>query len=353
MASMALSSAELKGLGEIAKARRNNLQTMFEGTKLTFSKHALEKTSKNALSDGKSLGSAVKKTYQGLKSGSSAAAGVASPSTIESNGREFLSIAMSVRDYGDVVAAVHSEVLHSLISEMTPFLGILTSSVKAASSWKAVVANARDLYKADYYMQGVLPGDPSAAAAAVNTTVERFLAANTADATRNTASAATKVAGLFADLGTATTAAVGAASALAKLLQELAILGRDYKEMKAGNEILADPSKLDMDVFKVCPLLGCYLLSCSDTSNVANFFVADIGMPGWMDKVEKMKKEQLDPLIKNANKAIVVSHLRLDGLKSDKGTFKSKGTLDRLKDNLKYQFNQLVRSNASNAMKSA
>ena len=51
---------------------------------------------------------------------------------------------------------------------------------------------------------------------------------------------------------------------------------------------------------------------------IANFFVAEMGLPGWMDKVEKMKKTQLDLLIKNANKAIVSSHLTLDGLKSNK-----------------------------------
>ena len=106
--------------------------------------------------------------------------------------------------------------------------------MKAASSWRAVVGNARDLYKSNHYLEGVLPGEPSAAAEAVVETIKRFLAANTVDAVANTASAATKIAGLFADFGTATTAAVGAARAAAKLIQELAILGRDYHDMKAG-----------------------------------------------------------------------------------------------------------------------
>jgi hypothetical protein len=162
---------------------------------------------------------------------------------------------------------------------------------------------------------------------------------------RNTAAASTKIAGLFADMGTATTAAIGTASALSKLIQELYILGRDYTEMKAGNKRLIDPGTLDMTVFKDCPILGCYIISCSDTSMVANFFVADMGLPGWMDKVEKMKKTQLDPLIKNANKAIVSSHLTLDGLKANKGTFKEKTMLA----NLKEQFNRLIKSNASRA----
>ena len=114
-------------------------------------------------------------------------------------------------------------------------------------------ANARDLYKSDYYLEGVLPGDPQAAAEAVVVIIKRFLAANTADAVRNTAAASTKIAGLFADMGTATTAAIGTASALSKLIQELYILGRDYTEMKAGNKRLLDPGSLDMTIFKPAP----------------------------------------------------------------------------------------------------
>jgi hypothetical protein len=347
MSSPALSKGEFSALGAIARARQDNLQSLFEGTELTFAKYSRQKCIKNALSDAASLGSQTKKLIQGVKSGSTTASAISQVGDIHSNGVEFIQIASNITDYSDVVSAVGSEVLHSLVSEMTPFIGVLTSSVKAASSWRAVVANARDVYKSDYYLKGVLPGDPSAAAEAVIETIKRFLAANTADAVANTASAATKIAGLFADFGTATTAAVGAARAAAKLIQELAILGRDYADMKAGNALLKDAAKLDLNVFKVCPILGCYLISCSDSSMVLNFFVADIGLPGWMNKVEAMKKNQLDPLIKNATKAIVSSHLTLEGLKSTKGTVGSKSTLDLIKANIKNHFNQLIKSNAS------
>jgi hypothetical protein len=349
MATTRLGSADFKAMGVVARARKDNLKEMFTGTHLTFAKHAKEKSLKDAVSDAASLGDSTKNLVDGIKTGSTAASALSQVGDLRSNALEFFKIATNLHDISDVVSAVGSDVMHSMISEMTPFIGVISSSYKAAKSWRAVVANARDLYKADYYLEGVLPGDPSAAANAVLVCIKRFLAANTADAARNTASAATKVAGLFADLGTATTAAVGAASALAKLIQELAILGRDYSEMKAGNAVLddPDPSKLNLDVFKVCPLLGCYLIACSDTSMVVNFMVADMGLPGWMDKVEQMKKNQLDPLIKNANKAIVSSHLTLEGLKQNKGTFAEKSMFDKFKENLKYQFNQLIKSNAA------
>jgi hypothetical protein len=54
-------------------------------------------------------------------------------------------------------------------------------------------------------------------------------------------------------------------------------------------------------------------------------FVADIGLPGWMDKVELMKKKQMDPLLKIANKNIMSSRLQLEGLSSNKGTHAKKG----------------------------
>jgi len=347
MSTTPLSRGEFSALGAIARARQDNLKSLFEGTELTFAKYSRQKCIKNALSDAASLASQTRKLVKGVKTGSTTASAISQVGDIHSNGVEFIQIASGITDYSDVVSAVSSEVLHSLVSEMTPFLGVITSSLKAVSSWRAVVGNARDLYKSNYYLEGVLPGDPSAAAEAVIETIKRFLAANTADAVANTASAATKIGGLFADFGTATTAAVGAARAAAKLIQELAILGRDYRDMKAGNALLKDPAKLDLNVFKVCPILGCYLISCSDSSMVLNFFVADIGLPGWMNKVEAMKKTQLDPLIKNATKAIVSSHLTLEGLKSTKGTVAPKGTLALLKDNIKYHFNQLIKSNSS------
>ncbi len=340
-----LTRADFTAMRTISQARNNNLRNMFEGTNLSFGKWAREKSVKNALSDAKSVGSNIKTMVKGIQTGSTTAATMPNFGLVQQHAHELIQISMNLHDMSDVVQALTSEVLQQLVHEMVPLIGVLTSTYKSVKSWRAVVMNARDLYKSDYYLEGVLPGDPQAAAEAVIVIIKRFLAANTADAVRNTAAASTKIAGLFADMGTATTAAIGAASALSKLIQELYVLGRDYTEMKAGNKRLESPDTLDMTCFQDCPLLGCYLISCSDTSMVANFFVADMGLPGWMDKVEKMKKTQLDPLIKNANKAIVSSHLTLNGLKANKGTFAEKSMFA----NMKEQFNRLIKSNASRA----
>ena len=92
------------------------------------------------------------------------------------------------------------------------------------------------------------------------------------------------------------------------------MLGQEIADMRAGNKRLEKPDSLDIRV-RECPILGCYLLTCSDTSQVGNFFVAEIGLPGWMDRVEAMKKTKMDPMLKIAKKAISDSHLQLEGLR--------------------------------------
>ena len=143
-----------------------------------------------------------------------------------------------------------------------------------------------------------------------------------------------KIGGLFADFGTATTVSIGIANSLASLGLTLYGLGLDIKDMRAGNKRLATPNTLNLTVFQECPILGCYLLTCADTSAVANMFIADIGLPGWMDKVEAMKKKQMDPMLKIANKNIMGSRLQLEGLGSDKGTHAKQGFFSGIKSDM-------------------
>jgi len=50
---------------------------------------------------------------------------------------------------------------------------------------------------------------------------------------------------------------------------------------------------LDKTVFHECPLIGSYVIEYSPPSMVLGFFVADIGLPGWMDRIELFKKQRL------------------------------------------------------------
>ena len=50
-----------------------------------------------------------------------------------------------------------------------------------------------------------------------------------------------------------------------------------------------------------------------------------------MDRVEMMKKTQMDPMIKIAAKNIQASRLQLDGLQSNKGTHMEKSFFSKIR----------------------
>ena len=321
MPSTPLSRAEFIAMGELAKARRQLVVNMFGGTRLKFGSASVLSSGKSLLSSGKKLKSGVGK----LAKGGSTASKVASVPGMKEAFENFMVECADVHNIHDVIEAIGGEVLHELVSEVTPYLGVVTSTVKLAKAAKAVAQDGYNLYKSDEYKNGFRMGDPSAAAEAIQAIIKRDLAQHSVKLGQQTVATGAKIGGLFADFGTATTAAIGVANTLASLGLQLFSLGLDIKDMRAGNKRLAAPNTLDLTVFNECPILGCYLLTCADTSAVANMFVADIGLPGWMDKVELMKKKQMDPLLKIATKNISSSRLQLEGLSSDKGTHTKKG----------------------------
>jgi hypothetical protein len=316
-----LTREDFTALATLAKARRDVVQGMFSGTQLKFGTMGALSTGKDLLSGGKKLHGAGNKLAQG---GSSAAKLTSAPG-IKAAVEGFISQCADVDGIQDVVAVIGGDAMSELLAEITPVIGVLFSAGKLAKATQAVVEDARNLYKFDDYRNGFRPGDPQAAADAIKTIIQRDLARHSVDLARQATATGTKIAGLFADMGTATTVAIGMANTLAGLGLKLFALGLNIKDMRAGNARLAKPATLDLTVFGECPILGCYLLTCADTSTVANFFVADIGLPGWMDRVEAMKSKQMDPLLKIASKAIEASPLQLEGLASNKGTHVKKG----------------------------
>ncbi len=321
MPSRQLTREEFTALAMLAKARRELVQAMFAGTQLKFGKGGALATGKGLLGDGKKVYSASSK----LAKGGGTAAATSSTSGIKAAVEAFITDCADVENIQEVMAVIGGEALSELIAEITPIIGVLFSAGKLAKATKTVVEDAYNLYKFDGYRSGFRPGDPQAAADAIKTIIQRDLTRHSIDLARQTVATGTKIAGLFADMGTATTVGIGAANALAGLGLRLFALGLDIKDMRAGNKRLATPATLDLTVFGDCPILGCYLLTCADTSAVANMFVADIGLPGWMDRVEAMKRNQMEPLLKIASKAIDSSPLQLEGLASDKGTHTKKG----------------------------
>ena len=110
---------------------------------------------------------------------------------------------------------------------------------------------------------------------------------------------------------------VGVASSISKLLSKLIQFGRDLKEMKAANkQLITGPWNLTL--FKTCPLLGCYLIACSDTSAVINLAIDEFGSYQWVDKIE-MLKSKADPAIAKAGDLIRASRYEIRELRQSKG----------------------------------
>ena len=318
MATKPLSQEELRALAELQKARRSLVVNMFTGTKLKFGSTSAASAGKDLISDGKNVAKNIKTLAKGGASAASSASTGSGP--LQSAAQDFIVQCADVPGINDVVEAISQEAVTNLVSEIIPFIGVAYSGYKFLKAGKTVAEDGHNLYKSTYYKGGFREGDPQAAAEAVRSIIKRELAKHSVQLGQQSLATGTKIAGLFADMGTGTTAAIGLANAVASLGLALFALGIDIKDMRAGNKRLQNPSDLDLTLFNDCPILGCYLLTCADTSSVADFFIADIGMPGWMDKVEKLKKNQMDPLLNLASQYIHASRLQLEGLSSNKGT---------------------------------
>jgi hypothetical protein len=340
----ALSSADFAAMATIAKARRDNLKSMFDGATIVYGKTSAAGSAKSLVSAGGKVYSSVKK----LTSTGAAAASAASSGGLREQAQQMILDAVGV-DLGDLIEVITNNALEELIKEMMPYVGIIVSSYKAANAWKAVVTQARKDLGWDAYTDFVLPGDPLAACAGVRTILKRNIARDTVQATIQTTAVATKIAGLAGDFGSgATTTVIGLASGLASLAVELTQLGIDIREMRAGNKRLAKPESLDKSVFTECPLIGSYLIAYSPTSMILNFFVADIGLPGWMTRIEQFKKQGLDPILETAEQQITRSRITITGFQTGKGVVASKSIGEKFASlnvkNLKFQFNRVVRS---------
>jgi hypothetical protein len=336
---------EFTALATIARARKDNLTAMFKDSKIVYGKMSAAGTAKSVVSAGKTVGSSIKT----LIGAGGSAASAASSGGVRSQVEALISQTVGVDNIGDLIEVITNEAVEHLIKEMTPYVGLIMSSYKAGMAWKQVVDQARKELSWEEYTGAVLTGDPIAACGGVRTILRRNIARDTVSATIHTAAVASKIAGLAGDFGSgASTTVIGLVSGLASLAVELTQLGIDIREMRAGNKRLADPASLDSTVFAACPLVGSYLIAYSPASMLLNFFVADIGLPGWMDKIEKFKKEGLDPLVETAEDQIKRSRITIVGFQTGKGVVADKSFGQKVKSmnykNLKFQFNRVVRS---------
>jgi len=221
----------------------------------------------------------------------------------------------------ETVQAVGVHTLSGLYAAVVPYLGCIKGGVDAAKSLYGAVDDARTGFRAFEAIPIVNVGAPQQALQAVSVLLDRRANDGFTKGTVQAIEATVNAALIGSGAGGVATSAVSLASKIAVLAVIIRRRGIEWKEMKAGRLALMTPKTLSPTVFGACPLLGCYLLTSSDTSAIVLSCMA-VGRPpprGWMDQVEANKKF-LDPILAKAKSFIVDSVWSLEGPKlSSKG----------------------------------
>jgi len=123
--------------------------------------------------------------------------------------------------------------------------------------------------------------------------------------------------GSFADAGAVSGPVIGLLETLAEIFQTIVEYARDYKEVEAANELLR-VGYLNLDLFRISPILGCYFLLVQDHSTIINFAVADYGTPNFVFDAERLIGK-INPVLAQARSYLRSSRFEIVGFEGMKG----------------------------------
>ncbi len=352
-----LSAEELEAMRYIAHEQARALAKQFEGKELKFKASTLVgvaqgagtkwerfKTGASSVVGGAKTAGGIAKQTNNLVKGinlvgqSGAAAGKAAASAgmsenfsvIRQKVTEFCKQLCPDVDPNAIFSAIGLNSVEKFATELAPFVGAISSGGKALIGWGGVIKTAWDKHATENRRFAIAPGDPEAAFDAVLTLLQREIVSKSAKATVHTVACTGKALGAFADGGAITGPVVGLLETLAEIFQTIIEYVRDYRECKAANEALR-LGALNLDLFSVSPILGCYFLCVQDHSTIINFAVGDYGTPNFVFDVERLV-QKIEPVLDRARTFIHDSRLEIPGMDKAKGIAKEKGTLDKVKE---------------------
>ncbi len=220
----------------------------------------------------------------------------------------------------------------SLIADAMPIISLVKSGVQMLYYWGKAAQAAWQEYDAHSHVSFLSDTkDITAALKALELLLDRQTTQATITAGIQTGDFAARGAAHFADAGTASSTAIGAVSNLAKLVQKLFLFARELWATHQANKILSSADNFGLQLFEAYPLLGCYMLCCSDTSELislvrtpdlkpyspfasSNWKQVQFGEVGWMDKVEFIKREHINPLLERSVALINASPFYVAGM---------------------------------------
>jgi hypothetical protein len=302
---LVIDPAEMEARKIIANHVRNNTRTLFAGAQLSPRFTQVASDVQGAMSSFKSAAKSI--------SSVGASAGPSLNQQVQS---------LLVSLFGSATASQVQGALGptsaEFLTNVTPFVGAIKSGGQAIVKWgqaaKGLYAKSKMANAADSFA----PGDPAAAFDAILRIQQREINQNVASAGIYTTSAAAKAAFTAADFGAISGPVLGAAETLALLVQKIYVFARDWNEMNDANTLLK-AGTLDLTLFKTCPLLGCYLIANSNTSDVINLAVGDYGRPGWKFEVEAMVLKAR-PVFDKASEVIKGSRYEIKSMRGMKGS---------------------------------
>ena len=354
-----LTKEEIEAMRYLSRAQAVALQKQFLGVQMKFKSSTLVgmaqgagskwerfKTGAASLKEAKGTYGDIKEGISGikdgadlLKKGGKVAATNAAKSAMSDQFADIRSKIVSFckdlcpgLDPNAVMTALHLGSLESFASNLAPFVGAISSGGKALIGWAGVAKSAYTRHDLESRRFAFAPKDPEAAFDAVLAQLKREIISKTAKATTTTVAFTGKLLGAFADAGAVTGPAIGLLETLADIFQTIVEYVRDYKEVQKANELLR-LGALSLDLFGVCPILGCYFLCIQDHSTIINFAVADYGTPNFALDVEHLIKK-IEPVLQQAREFIFASRFEIPGTENAKGIaggdWKSKTRLGKL-----------------------
>lgn len=320
MSPRALTAEDYRGFAELARRRRELLFETFGTCKLKIGKSEHANQAYDAVKDAKEIVSSV-------KTAASAAGKEAAESLLKKlfDGMDWVQV---IPLLGDALHQVQKEVTAFLSS--IPCLGSIESGAKALWYFGNAAERAWTSHKVEQKSAVIRGGDPRAACLAVVEIIDRARNENVVKGSINATHAAVSAGMFFVDGGAISGPVAGAAKTAANLCQSLYLWARDIKEMIKGNEALGDPDSLNADIFKVSPVLGAYLMTESNTSDLLSFMISDIGLPNWMSKIEMLLPD-LNYVQDESGKLIRKSRLQLNGLKTNMWKYRGLSRWEKFK----------------------
>jgi hypothetical protein len=204
-------------------------------------------------------------------------------------------------------------------ASMIPFAGVAVTGGTAVYNAIKTATSQYTLSQARMHQARSLSADePAAAINALIRILERERNYNATSASISGTAFAGKLAGILADGGTATNAAIGAAASAAKLLNILRVIVRDVLEKREANQLM-QRGGVDAEIFDVCPIVGAYLILCVPTSVMVNTVFDRVDEHGWRGDVERTVPRHIVPLQTQARRVIQEGRFEIAGLKNFPG----------------------------------